>query len=36
MKLPKTGDETNNLPTSIGFLCIGVIALLGFSRIQKK
>ncbi|CUL76068.1 TPA: InlB B-repeat-containing protein [Listeria monocytogenes] len=36
IKLPKTGDETNNLPTSIGFLCIGVIALLGFSRIQKK
>ncbi|EIA3997106.1 InlB B-repeat-containing protein [Listeria monocytogenes] len=36
IKLPKTGDETNNLPTSIGFLCIGVIALLGFSSIQKK
>ncbi|EEO9090113.1 LPXTG cell wall anchor domain-containing protein, partial [Listeria monocytogenes] len=36
INLPKTGDETNTLPTILGILCLGVAAILGFRRTQRK
>ncbi|EAC3357105.1 LapB repeat-containing protein [Listeria monocytogenes] len=36
-ELPKTGDETTNLPMVFGVLCLGLAAaLLGFRRTQRK